>query len=102
MLLSVPPRPSWPGIAQTSGCTTVIAVAELFGPTGSEVVDVSLTTFVSVVAVAGDVTLIVTVALVPLVIVPSEQVTVVVPLQLPCEGVAEINVVPAGRGSVNT
>src|ERR1700722_9469402 len=102
MLLSVPPRPSCPGMAQTSGCTTVMAVAELFVATGSVVVDVSLTTFVSVVAVEGDVTLIVTVALVPFVIVPTVQVTVEVPLQLPCEDVAEINVVPAGSGSVST
>src|ERR1700722_4940211 len=102
MLLSVPPRPSCPGMAQTSGCTTVMAVAELFVATGSVVVDVSLTTFVSVEAVAGEVTLIVTVAVVPFVIVPSAQVTVTVPLQVPCEGVAEINVVPAGRGSVST
>ena len=35
-----------------------------------------------------------------LAIVPSEQETVVVPLQLPCDGIAETNDVPAGRTSV--
>src|ERR1700679_407940 len=35
MPLSDPPAPSLPGVAQTNGCTAVIAVAELLDETGS-------------------------------------------------------------------
>ena len=42
----------------------------------------------------------VTVAVPLLATVPRAQVMVVVPLQLPCEGVAETNVTPEGRTSV--
>ena len=41
-----------------------------------------------------------TVAALPLARVPRLQVTVVVPLQVPCVGVAETKVTPAGNGSV--
>lgn len=52
--------------------------------------------------VAVTVALRATVALAPLASVPRLQVTLVVPVQLPCDGVALTNCRPAGRTSVTT
>ena len=53
MPVSVPGAPSFPGVAHTSGCTTVITVDVLFALTGSVAVVAATAVFVSVVAVAG-------------------------------------------------
>ena len=50
--------------------------------------------------VDGACTTMVIVALEPLLSEPTEQVTVVVPLQLPCVAFAEVKLVPAGKTSV--
>src|SRR5688500_151535 len=73
----------FPGVGSTSGVLVTVAVLV------NEPED-------------GGVTTSVIVALVPLAIAPSVQVTVVVPEQLPCDGVAETKVVPAGSTSVTT
>jgi hypothetical protein len=79
--------------------TVVLLVAELFSAFGSGVVEVTLAGFVSTPAVAA-VTTSVIVALALLFIVPSVQVTVVVPLHVPTVEVADTNVAPAGNTSV--
>jgi hypothetical protein len=78
----------------------VVAVEELFAALGSVVVEATLAVFEIVAAAAGvTFTVSVIVADAAAVIVPSAQLTVVVPLHVPCEGVAETNVVPAGSTS---
>ena len=80
--------------------TDVSALAELSEAFGSKASEVSLAVLVIAPSFCGR-TLTSTVAPWPFAIVPSAQVTV--PLdceQLPCEGVAESNVTPAGRLSV--
>ena len=79
----------------------VWALAPLLAVFGSPVSDVTLAVFV-IVPVDCGVTLIETLALAVFASVPIEQVTV--PLaceQLPCEGVAETKVTPAGSVSVS-
>src|ERR1700722_1696247 len=100
MPVSVPPGPSRPGEAQTRGCTTVKTVELLLVATGSVVEEVTLLVFVSVVGVAGAVTVIATVIVVPLVIEPKAHVTVDVPEQDPCVVAADTNAVPVGMVSV--
>ena len=51
--LSVPPAPSFPGMAQTSGCTTVTTVTELFVLTGSVPLVLTAALFVRGLPVAG-------------------------------------------------
>src|SRR6185503_1683827 len=80
--------------------TLLLAEFELLGAFGSPTEDTTLTWFV-IVPAAGGRTLISTPAPCPFVIVPSAQVTV--PLdseQVPCEGVAESKLTPAGNVSV--
>src|SRR5579859_3219306 len=96
MPVSVPPEPSRPGEAHTSGCTTVATVALLLLETGSAVVELTVAVFVSVPALVGVVTAIVTVIVLPLAIAPNVHVTVAAPEQDPWLVVEETNVVPAG------
>ena len=82
-----------------AGSTVVPALAELSALLGSATSEVTLASFVIEPSLCGR-TLMSTVAPWPLVIVPSGHVTV--PLdseQVPCEGVAESKVTPAGRVS---
>src|SRR5439155_11342549 len=89
------------GIAD-AGCTVIDTVELLFALFGSgcgaaETVAVLLSG-----PAALSVTCKTIVALPPFAIVPTEHVTVGVPLQVPWDGVAEIRVAPAGRTSVTT
>lgn len=101
MPVSVPGELSFPGVAQTRGCTTVKVVALLLAETGSVVDVLTVLVFVSVVGVAGAVTVIATVIVVPRVIAPKVHVTLAVCVQEPCVEEAETNVVLAGIVSVN-
>jgi hypothetical protein len=84
-----------------AGSTVVTALAELFAEDGSLTPDEALAVFV-IEPVDWGVTLIWTLALAPFAIVPSGQLTVPAAcVQLPCEGVAELNVTPAGRVSLS-
>ena len=98
--VSVPPEPSRPGEAQTRGCTTVRTVTLLLAATGSVVVVVTLLVFVRVVGLAGAVTVIAIVIVVPLVMGPRVHVTVEVPEHEPWVVAEETNVVPGGMVSV--
>lgn len=75
-------------------------MALLLAETGSVVEDVTLLVFVRVVGLAGAVTVIATVIVVPLLIAPRAHVTVAVPEQDPCVVEAETNVVLVGIVSV--
>jgi hypothetical protein len=82
-------------------CVAVEAVVEeLFDVTGSGVVESTVAVLVSEPAEPGLITTITTVAVPPLAMVLREQETVLVPEQDPCDGVAETNVVPAGKTSL--
>ena len=70
----------------------------LFGRLGSGTELVTVAELLSVPAVVG-MTLMVTVAVPLLASVPRAQVTLLVPLQLPCEAVAETKVTFAGSAS---
>src|SRR5271154_4384186 len=96
MPVSVPPKPSRPGEAHTSGCTTVRTVALLLVKTGSVVDEVTLLVFVSVVGLAGGGTGKATGVVVPLVIAPGPRVAVAVPEHVPWVVEAETKVVPVG------
>src|SRR5215831_18121025 len=90
-------------VAATPACVVVAVALSLpvlsFGVPVIEAVFVNVS--VAVVVFAGTETTIETVAeLVPAARVPRLQVTVAVPVQVPCEAVEETNVVPAGIGSV--
>jgi hypothetical protein len=78
------------------------AVDALLAGFGSTSADATLAVFDTGPAVLDVLTTKVTVALAPLAREPMAQVTVVVPLQLPWDGVAETKVVPAGITSVTT
>ncbi len=83
-----------------AGFTVVAALAVLFAELGSLMVDAALAWFVIDPVVVG-VTLIWTLALAPFAIVPSGQVTVPADCEhVPCEGVADVNVTPAGSVSL--
>src|SRR5215470_19033249 len=89
-------------VGATPAC--VVVAVELSLPVlsfGDPVIEaVLLNVNVPVVVLAGTETTIVTVAEdVPAASVPRLQVTVAVPLQVPCEAVADTNVVPAGSVS---
>ena len=98
--LSVPPAPSFPGVEQISGCTTVITVTELFALTGSVPLVATVALLVIVCAVPGEVPVTVMVMGVPsgYATVPSVQVIVppVRAAQLPCVVVAEAPVTVGG------
>jgi hypothetical protein len=79
--------------------TVVVVVKELFRAFGSGVVEATLAVFVSVPDVVA-VTTRVIVAVAALFIVPSVQVTVVVPLQVPTVEAADTKVAPVGSASV--
>jgi drug/metabolite transporter superfamily protein YnfA len=79
--------------------TVVVVVKELFSAFGSGVVEVTLAVFVSVPDVVAVTTRVIA-AVAALFIVPSVQVTVVVPVQVPTEGVADTSVAPVGNTSV--
>src|SRR6185295_5688353 len=81
------------------GTTVIVDVLELLPAFGSGLVVDTTAVFTTGPGVDGSVTVSAIDAEPALAIVPSEQVTVVVPLQLPCVGVAETNVVPAGIAS---
>ena len=95
------PAPSLPGVAQTSGCTTVMTVAELFTLTGSAVEELIVAVLLMGPVAVGEVTVIVMVPVALSGIVPvKEQEMAVVPVHVhPAEPVAETNVVPAGMVS---
>jgi hypothetical protein len=75
---------------------------EVSPPSGSATVDVTEALFEIVPLVAVTSVCREMVAFDPLLIVPRLQVTVVVPLQVPCDGVAEMSCRPAGSVSVTT
>jgi len=87
------------GIA-AAGVTDTVDVAALFAGFVSVFDEDTVAVFDTGPGVDGRVTTSEIVAEPPLLIVPREHVTVVVPLQLPWLGVAETNVVPAGMTSV--
>src|SRR5579883_244221 len=99
MPVSVPPAPSFPGVAQEIGCTTVTTVAELLVETGSVPVVVALAVLLIVPGASGEVTTTVTVTVLPALMLPKAQESVVVPVQVPKGQVAETSVVPAGMVS---
>jgi hypothetical protein len=78
--------------------TEKVAVDELFAGFGSELLLETVAVFVAGPTVWAFVTMVI-VAVTPEAIVPSEQVTVVVPLQVPWLGVADTNVTLAGSTS---
>ena len=88
--VSVPPAVSFPGVAHTSGCTTVIAVAELFAGTGSVGADAVIdAVFVIGPALAGAFTVIVIVSTAPTARTPMLQVTIAVLVQVTVAGTAD-------------
>jgi hypothetical protein len=88
-------------VIDRSACavTVVDADALLLPGTGSVTPLVTLAVLFNVPPVVG-VTTMVTVALAPFPRTPMEQITVLVPLQLPWLGVADTYVTPAGNGSL--
>src|SRR5438105_8103607 len=87
------------GAPVAAATTVAFAVDELF----AAVVSLALLTvavFMNVPGVIGAVIVSVMVAFPPFAIVPRPQVTVDVPLQVPCDGIADTSVVPAGMLSV--
>jgi hypothetical protein len=88
-------------VRSVDGLTVVIvAVEELFAGFGSVCPPETVAVFETCPGVDAVVTTRVIVAPAPLARVPTAQVTVVVPLHDPCEGVAETKLVPAGSASV--
>ncbi len=84
-----------------AGLTVVTAVALLFAELGSLTLDEALAVLL-IDPVDCGVTVIWTLALAPFAMVPSGQLTVPAACeQLPCEGVADTNVTPAGRVSLS-
>ena len=80
--------------------TVMFEVLELLPGVGSGLVVETVAVFPTGPGAEGSVTVRAIDAEPGFAIVPSVQVTVVVPLQLPCVGVAETKVVPAGMMSV--
>jgi translation elongation factor EF-1beta len=77
-----------------------VVVEKLLARFGSGVVEETVAVLTTVPVAFGLVTMSLTVAVPPAAIVPTGQLTVLVPEQDPCEGVADTNVVPAGRMSL--
>src|SRR5271167_3264889 len=102
----VPGAPSLPGVAHTSGCTTVTTVAVLLVETGSVPVVVTVTAFVNVPAVPGEVPLTVMVIGVTSGYATVFNVQTICPAaggaQVPCEVTADALASVAGRVSVTT
>ena len=86
-------------VADEDPVTVVEVVAVLSEVIGSGVVEVTLTVFTSVTACVA-VTTIVIVALAWFATVPKLHVTVVVPVHVPTEVVADTKLTPAGNASV--
>jgi hypothetical protein len=80
--------------------TLVFDVEVLLARFGSVVVEETVAVLTTAPAELGLTTTSVIVGVAPTATVPREQVTVVVPEQDPTDGVADTNVVPAGRTSV--
>jgi hypothetical protein len=76
-----------------------VVVERLLAVFGSGVVETTVAEFATGTDMRGLTTTSTTVAERPAATVPREQLTVLVPEQDPCDGVAETNVVPAGRTS---
>jgi hypothetical protein len=76
-----------------------VVVERLLAVFGSGVVETTVAVFATGTDMRGLTTTSTTVAERPAATVPREQLTVLVPEQNPCDGVAETNVVPAGRMS---
>jgi hypothetical protein len=87
------------GASGTVELTVTVTEPVLSAELGSVEVVVAVAELVKVPSAVA-VTTMVIVAVVPAFMVPSEQVTVLVPEQLPCDDVSDWNVCPAGRGSV--
>src|ERR1700760_2999433 len=85
-----------------AGMVVMVEVAVLLAGLGSLLDVVTVAVLDSGPAVDGVVMVRLIVAEPALAIVPRLQVTVVVPLQVPWLGVADVKVVPAGRMSVTT
>src|SRR5262245_45979030 len=90
-------------LAATPGCVVVVVALSL--PASSLGVPVIAAAFVNVsVPVTAfartETTIVIVAVLAPAVSVPRLQVTVAVPVQVPCDGVEDTNVVPAGSVSV--
>ena len=79
--------------------TVTVAVEVLLARFGSRVSVATVAVFATVPDELGPATTSTMVAEPPATRVPREQPTVLVPVQDPCDGVAETNVVPAGRTS---
>src|SRR5687768_9763081 len=92
----------WERVGILAESTAVNAEPALLSGVGSSSGVLATVAVLANVPKAGGVMTSVIVAVPPLAIAPRVQVTVVVPEQLPCDGVAETNVVPAGRMSVTT
>jgi hypothetical protein len=89
------------GAAQVRELTMVVALEVSSAGVGSGSVAETLAEFV-IVPLAVAVAEMAMFALPPFAIVPSAQVTVLLPLQVPCEGNALTKLVPAGSVSVTT
>ena len=85
-----------------AGSAVTVAVLLLFARFVSVFVIATVAVFETDPPATGSVTFNAIVAEAPAASVPSVQVTVVVPVQVPCEGVAEPNVAPGGSTSVTT
>jgi hypothetical protein len=79
--------------------TAVCTVDELLLMSGSSSIAVTLAVFDNVPGACG-VTVMLIIALPPFPTDPRLQVTVAVPLQVPCDGIAETKLTPPGRVSV--
>ena len=104
MPLSDPPAPSLPGVAQTNGCTAVIAVAELLDETGSAGAEAVIEAVFEIGPTpAGAFTVMVMVSMPPTASTPMAHATVAVPEHVTPAGTAEdeTNVVVAGMVSLN-
>jgi len=80
--------------------TVTVAVEVLFAEFGSGVMEEAVAVLATVPDVLGLLTTSWTVATPLAGTVPREQLTVLVPEQDPCDGVAETNMLPAGRTSL--
>lgn len=95
-----PPKPQVEIIGTLGGPSVAVHVEALFAVFASGVVDTTVAVLASGPGELGVATTSMIVAEPPLANVPTEQTTAPVKEQDPCVGVAETNVVPAGRMSV--
>src|SRR5437773_11134923 len=87
-------------VGMSGGATVIVAVLESLEGLVSLFVLLTVAVLERMVTVEGSVTTMVIVAVALGASVPTAQVTVEVPLQLPWVDVAELSAVPAGRGSL--